>query len=66
MTTLLDNLMDSLEVETIAAKLAKAETPQQLVTLWWEAADAYDGQARKLLQVAYQKRLSTLTGAGAS
>jgi hypothetical protein len=63
--TLLDTLMDSLAVERIADLFAKAETPSQLIGLWWEHADPYEdgSRARRFLQAAYSKRLAQLTGA---
>lgn len=61
--TLLDDLMDSLTVERIAAELERATTPAELIMVWWDKADAKDGQSRKLLQAVYQKRLMKLTGA---
>jgi hypothetical protein len=67
MTTLLDQLMDSLEIERIAAEMKDAKTPTDLVMIWWGKADKFEEgtRARKLLLVAYQKRLGQLTGARA-
>ena len=68
MTTLLDNLMDSLEIERISADMDDAKTPAELVMIWWGKADKFEEgtRARKMLQAAYQKRLTKLTGAGAA
>jgi hypothetical protein len=67
MPTLLDNLMDSLAVERIADQFAKAETPSELIRLWWEHADPFEdgSRQRRFLLAAYQKQLGRLTGARA-
>jgi hypothetical protein len=67
MTTLLDDLMDSMAVERIAALFSKAETPSELIGLWWKHADPYEdgSKARRFLLASYQKRLGQLTGARA-
>lgn len=68
MTTLLDNLMDSLAVERAAKAFKDAQKPAELIAAWWEHADQFeDGtRARRLMQVEYQKRLTQLTGMGAA
>lgn len=65
MNYLLSQLADSVEVETIAAELANARTPNDLVMIWWGKADKFEEgtRARKILQAAYSKRHGQLTGA---
>lgn len=67
MTTLLDDLMDSMAVERIAKQFSEAASPSELVKLWWELADPYEdgSKARRFLLASYQKRLGQLTGARA-
>lgn len=66
MTTLLDDLMDSMAVERIAGLFAKAETPSELIRLWWEHADPFEdgSRQRRFLLAAYRMRLQKLTGSG--
>jgi hypothetical protein len=61
--SLMDSLLDSIEVEKAIKSLKDARTPQELVSLWWECCDGFEGHARKLAQAAYTLRLQQLTGA---
>jgi hypothetical protein len=59
----MDSLLDSIEVEKAIKSLKDARTPQELVSLWWECCDGFEGHARKLAQAEYSKQLQRLTGA---
>lgn len=65
MSTLLDNLVDSLAVERAKKAFDAARNPAELIQAWWENADSYEdgSRARKLMQAAYAARLRQLTGA---
>jgi predicted transposase YbfD/YdcC len=65
MTTLLDNLMDSLAIERAAKAFAEAKNLSELMVAWFEHADMHEdnSRVRKLMQVAYASRLKQLTGA---
>lgn len=67
MTTLLDNLMDSLALESAAKAFKDAEKPADLIAAWWQHSDKFEdgSRVRRLMQVEYQKRLTQLTGMGA-
>jgi hypothetical protein len=64
--TTIEAFQRSIELEAAIARLKEARNPQELVTLWWEVGEGYEGYARKLMQAAYSKTLAALTGAGAA
>jgi hypothetical protein len=61
--TTIEAFQRSIELEAAIARLKEARNPQELVTLWWEVGEGYEGVARKLMNAAYQERLRKLTGA---
>lgn len=65
--TVIDQFIRSIELEAAIARLNEARNPRELVALWWEVGEGYEGQARKLIQAAYSKKLAMmLSGAGAA
>jgi hypothetical protein len=61
--TTIEAFQRSIELEAAIARLKEARNPRELVTLWWEVGEGYEGVARKLMNAAYQERLRKLTGA---
>ena len=64
--TVIEQFIRSIELEAAIARLNEAANPRELIALWWEVGEGYEGHARKLIQAAYSKKLATLTGAGAA
>jgi hypothetical protein len=64
--TTIETFLRSIELEAAIARLDEASNPRELIALWWEVGEGFEGQARKLIQAAYSKKLSKLTGAGAA
>lgn len=61
--TTIEQFQRSIELEAAIARLKEARNPQELVALWWEVGEGYEGHARKLMNAAYQAKLKQLTGA---
>lgn len=61
--SIIEQFQRSIELEAAIARLKEARNPQELVALWWEVGEGYEGHARKLMNAAYQAKLKQLTGA---
>jgi hypothetical protein len=61
--TTIEAFQRSIELEAAIARLKEARNPHELVSLWWEVGEGFEGMARKLMNAAYQERLRKLTGA---
>ena len=61
--TAIEQFQRSIELEAALSRLKEARNPEELVSLWWECCDGFEGHARKLAQAAYTLRLQQLTGA---
>ena len=44
-------------VESAAMALRSTRTPEELVSVWWRDADAFEGAARERLQAIYNEQL---------
>jgi hypothetical protein len=59
----IEQFQRSIELEAALSRLREARNPPELVWLWWECCDGFEGHARKLAQAEYSKQLQRLTGA---